>query len=306
MTDILQPPGRAIAYFPELTKITGSIKAAILCQQVIFETPREDGADIWISMREHVWIEETRLTLKEFRGAVSDLEERKLVRKHYDRANHVLQLQLQIENYNAAIQELGCGAPLKIAHAKKAHAKTAPAKRAHAKKEGGTLQNGTWHVPKGHFDINVVEAKGTTKEKEDTPPISPSPANADEITSSESPAGKFVAWWNREIVPLGGRSFSLGDADAKFITKANKALKSKSGATFWERVKQGFETSAWLRGEIHPRDGKRRFKATLPWLLSLHHAKGMANYVLVAAGEWTDDPEESHERKAISHDEVEL
>jgi hypothetical protein len=130
----------------------------------------------------------------------------------------------------------------------------------------------------------------TTKKKEPTTsPASPKSDAESEVV--ESPAEKFVNWWNRDIVPLGGRPFSLDDADDKFIAKANKALRDKSSKSFWTRVTEGFRASAFLRGEVKPTEGHRRFKATLPWLLSLHYTKKIVNYALVASGEWTDEAE---------------
>jgi hypothetical protein len=299
MADIFQPPGRAIAYFPKLTHVTGSIKAAILCQQVTFLTPREELADTWIAKHQSLWLEETGLTAKEFRGAVNDLCALKLIEKHYDRANHILEIQLNIANYNAAIQDLAAGGPLEIApakkaHAKKAHAKKAHAKKAHAKKAGGIGQKGTWHVPKGQVDNNVVDTEVKTEvttEEKDMPPYSPTPADADVVSSSRTTATKFVTWWTEAIVPLGGRPFAIDDADEKFVAKANKALKAKPSKSFWDRVTLAFQHSQFLRGLVRPPPGKRRFKASLPWLLSLHHQKGIANYVLVVSGEFSDDAE---------------
>lgn len=141
------------------------------------------------------------------------------------------------------------------------------------------------------LEQDLVKAfnKTQVEQEKDPPPISPSPTDDGEGIGSRSPVEKFVNWWSTEIVPLGGRPFSIEDADEKFIAKANKALKAKSSKRFWDRVKEGFERSRWLRGEIKPLDGKKRFRATLPWLLSGHHTKQMANYCLVAAGEWADE-----------------
>lgn len=171
--------------------------------------------------------------------------------------------------------------------------------------ESEPLNNGSESEPEMVQKVNQQKKEKETEAK-DTPPISPSPASADEVTNIDTNPAKFVNWWNRDIVPLGGRPFSLEDADAKFIAKANLAIKAKSSRGFWERVKQGFEASSFLRGEIMPSGGKKRFKATLPWLLSLHYQKKITNYTLVVQNEWADDPEETHDRKPISHDEVEL
>jgi hypothetical protein len=197
MTDVLQPPGRTISYFPELTKITGSIKAAILCQQITYYTPREDGAETWIQKSQAEWLDETGFTIKEFRGAVEELEERKLIRKRYDRVNHVLEIELQIENYNALIQGLACGKSLKVAPAKRAGAKRAGAardKKAPAKRADGIRQKGTWHVPKGDFVNNVVKADVTTEgtTEKDIPPsdanASDTPKGVDDTPATSTPA----------------------------------------------------------------------------------------------------------------------
>jgi hypothetical protein len=133
-----------------------------------------------------------------------------------------------------------------------------------------------------------------TSRKEIHPPNAnalgpPSSAHTDEVISVDTPAAKFVNWWNHDIVPLGGRPFALDDADDKFVAKANKAIKAKSAKGYWNRVTDGFKGSRFLRGECIPTPGKKRFKATLPWLLSQHHTKSTANYVLVVSGEWSDD-----------------
>jgi hypothetical protein len=83
MGDILEPPGHPIAYFSALTRVTGSVKAAILVQQVSYWTPRAHDKDGWIYKSQAEWMDETGFTLKEFRGACEELEARK-----YDRGNH--------------------------------------------------------------------------------------------------------------------------------------------------------------------------------------------------------------------------
>jgi hypothetical protein len=327
MGDILQPPGHLIAYFPAVAKIVGSIKAAILVQQIGFCTKRGPTNDGWIYKDYDDWMLETGLSPKELRSSINTLESQEFIEKEYDRQHHVLRIRLNIEHYNKAIQDISEETPptkhVPKRHMPKEHVpkrnmqNDLPEKSInyenseHAPKE---------HMPKGHMPKGEVasakredgifqkgicaykNARGESLEKEtkekETPPA-PSTANAAEVISNESPAAKFVNWWNERIVPLGGRPFSLEDADDKFIAKANKALKAKGTKGFWDRVEHGFQASGFLRGKVKPPPGKRQFKATLPWLLSKHHTKDMANYALVAENEWADEPEPEYKPKFV-------
>src|SRR5262245_25129465 len=106
MPDILQVPGRPICYHPELTRIVGTVKAAILLQQITFWTPRAHDEEGWIYKGERVWMDELGFSLKELRGAMDELVTRKFIRREYDRRRHELRVQLHVEQYNAAIQGL--------------------------------------------------------------------------------------------------------------------------------------------------------------------------------------------------------
>jgi len=156
--------------------------------------------------------------------------------------------------------------------------------------ESEPLKNGLESEPEMVQKVNQQNKDKERKKNKNqgSPPLVPP---LGEPISIDTPAAKFVLWWNEQIVPLGGRPFALDDADDKFIAKANKAIQAKSSKGYWDRVRLGFQESQFLRGECQPPPGKRRFKASLPWLLSQHHTKGTANYVLVVSGEWKDDTE---------------
>lgn len=141
---IIQPPGRPISYHPELTKLVGSVKAAVLLQQITYWTPRAHDADGWIYKSEKAWMEEISYTLKELRGAMQELLSRKLIKREYDRGRHELRVQLQVETYNSAIQRLCEQMPkqhMPKQHMPKRH--MLKGKVAHAKMEPATCQKGT-------------------------------------------------------------------------------------------------------------------------------------------------------------------
>jgi hypothetical protein len=137
-------------------------------------------------------------------------------------------------------------------------------------------------------------------------------ALAEEIPSAPSPVDRFIAWFNTEVVPLtaNAQSFNPDDLTPKLKAKINAALKAKSGRVFWCRVRDKVALSPWLRGLIPPKQGKRRFRMTLDWLVSCHYQKRTENYALIVQGEWDGDPERGDDgdvpRHAVSHDGVVL
>ena len=168
MPDLLQPPGRPISYHPELTKLVGSIKAAILLQQITYWTPRAHDADGWIYKSEKAWMEEIGYTLKELRGAMQELLTRKFIKREYDRTRHELRVQLQVETYNSAIQGL-CEQRTKEHMPKENVLKRHVLKGnvAHTKREPAIYQKGT-------CTYNVVSRDDTEMTPEMITPPSPS------------------------------------------------------------------------------------------------------------------------------------
>src|SRR5260370_13628083 len=77
-TDFLQQLGRTIAFHPEMARMVGSIKAALILPQLIYWTPKATNPDGWVYKTAEEWDEETGLSYKEQRRVRRILREKGL------------------------------------------------------------------------------------------------------------------------------------------------------------------------------------------------------------------------------------
>lgn len=90
LSEALSGVGRPIAYFPELAKFLGGVKAGILFCQLFYWSERTDekSSEFWKSQQELV--DETGLTIEELRSARKQLDAKGVVRSRYARIEHRL------------------------------------------------------------------------------------------------------------------------------------------------------------------------------------------------------------------------
>jgi hypothetical protein len=106
-------------------------------------------------------------------------------------------------------------------------------------------------------------------------------------TSAWGTPEALVAWWNDTAVPLGCPRFDPEDLTEKMRTKCKAALKNKPAQAFWEdRVAKELALAPFLRSQVTPRDGRKRFVLTFDKLLGIHRDRQVEYYLLVAQGEY--------------------
>jgi hypothetical protein len=91
-TDFLGQLGRTIAFHPEMARMLGSIKAALLLQQLIYWTPKAADPDGWVYKTAEEWEEETSLSYKEQRLVRRILGAKRfgVIEERHDRLQHRL------------------------------------------------------------------------------------------------------------------------------------------------------------------------------------------------------------------------
>lgn len=237
--DILEPPGRMVAYFPSMAEITGSVKAAILLQQIKWNTSRDRRNDGWIQKSVTEWREETGLSEREFRESYSLLLKENLADRRYDRLNHQLYLRLNVDEYNKRIRELP--QPLDF--------------EPNDKTSFGERQNVISPNDKTSFRLNVVKNLETT-EIETKKTLSSKPSVSDAHVS------ELIDDWNK--IPGSEGLPKVTDRGSKNPTLRHKIrlrLQEHPDDEFWTRVLNNCWKSPFLRGE------KGDWKVSLHWLV---------------------------------------
>lgn len=100
LTDFLIDVGRPVAYYPELTKITGSVNASIFLCQLIYWKGKEADPDGWIYKTRDEILQETGLSRYEQENARTKLKNEGILEEKYTSIPRKLYFRLDLDKIN--------------------------------------------------------------------------------------------------------------------------------------------------------------------------------------------------------------
>lgn len=90
LSDTLIDLGAPVAYYPQLAKVLGGVKATIFLCQLMYWLGKQANANGWIYKTVEEIETETGLNYREQQGAREHLKRRGLLKEHYQRVEHRL------------------------------------------------------------------------------------------------------------------------------------------------------------------------------------------------------------------------
>lgn len=100
LTDFLIDVGRLVAYYPELTKITGSVNASIFLCQLIYWKGKESNPDGWIYKTQEDFNKETGLSMYEQETARKKLKSLEFLDEKFAGVPRRLYFKLNLDEIN--------------------------------------------------------------------------------------------------------------------------------------------------------------------------------------------------------------
>lgn len=250
-----------------MNAITGSMKATILLQQVVYLTPRWEESDGWIQKSQPSWMQATGLSRKEFLNGVAGLEANALIETKYDRLNHDFYMRLNISVYNDAIRCISAKShqmPKGEMEQNQLYITQETENIRQPIDSKPNAQRGFGEMPKGDFaKIKSLETREEIQEI--TNVISPEPQNA--VSGGE---GSLTGQWLIEQWNIMATTLSLpvktprGAKNKSVRQKIILRLRENPDMDFWLAVFAQFPVCPHLRGD-------NGWKPTLDWLVDNDH-----------------------------------
>lgn len=158
LSDALTNVGRPVAYYPNLAKALGSVKAGILCCQLFYWTDKTKNG--WLYKTASELEDETGLSYKEQRAARRRLVELGILKERNARLQHRQYFRLDLDAMNRVFTEwLEADAQRVIPELPKGHFGECP------KGSSGTDQTAARQLPEGQF-VNRTENTTETNSQE--------------------------------------------------------------------------------------------------------------------------------------------
>jgi hypothetical protein len=245
LSEALTGLGRPIAYFPNLAKFLGGVKAALLFCQLWYWSQRANK-EFWKSLDELA--DELGMTFEELRAARKGLAEMGLVQTRYARIEHRLYFRVDEDRLN----DLWDAWVTRDGHL------------GNSQMADGKVPDGD--VGKAALDLSdpeitaettqISEQTGCHLRRDDS-------RKAKSETESVIPEDLFEAW--NEICP------PLGMGSVRELSNSRRALalariREHPDQAFWELVFGRIKSSVFLQGKAK-NNGEKPFQASFDWLI---------------------------------------